>query len=118
MAVKNVRNVLIVLVIAALVALIPGGGTGANTAIQAIWLAFLGSFAWIAYLMYRERRLTLYSLGDAKRAILYAAVAGGVLAIVAGPRLRATSTGTVVWIAVLAIAAYAVFAVVWSARRY
>jgi drug/metabolite transporter (DMT)-like permease len=116
--VKNARNIVIVLALAALVVLIPGGGAGANTAIQAIWLAFLGSFAWVAYVLYRERRITLYSLGDAKRAVLYAAVAVGTLTVVAGPRLRETSTGKVVWIALLAVAAYAVFAVVWSARRY
>ncbi len=115
---KHSRNVVLVLALAALVVVIPGGGAGANTAIQAIWLAFLGSFAWVAYVMYREHRLELLSLGDGKRAILYAAVAGGILTIVAGPRLRATSTGTVIWIALLALAAYAVFAVVWAARRY
>src|SRR5579884_3986945 len=79
---KHSRNVVVVLALAALVVLIPGGGAGANTAIQAIWLAFLGSFAWVAYVMYRERRLELLSLGDGKRAILYAALAGGTLAVV------------------------------------
>ncbi len=44
----NLRNVAIVLALAALVALIPGGGTGANVAIQAVSLAFLASIAWVA----------------------------------------------------------------------
>ena len=72
---SNIRNVLIVLVIAALVVAIPGGGTGANVALQAASLVFLGALAWVASVMYRQHRTDLYSLGDGRRAALYAAVA-------------------------------------------
>jgi hypothetical protein len=115
---KNVRNVAIVLVIAALVVIIPGGGTGAQVAIQAVSLVFLASLGWIAMLMYREHRLALYSLGDRRRAILYVAVGVAALTLTATSRLWQTTGGKLAWLALLAGAGYAVFAVIWAARRY
>jgi hypothetical protein len=115
---KNVRNVVIVLAIAALIVLIPGGGTGANLALQAISLAFLASIAWAASRLYREHRVWLYSLGDSRRATLYGAVAVVVLTLTATKRLWQTGAGELAWFALIAGAAYAVFAVVWSARKY
>jgi len=112
---KNVRNVLIVLAIAALVVLIPGGGTGANVAIQAISLLFLGALAWIASRLYREHRV---ALGDRRRATLYIAVAVVALALTARQRLWVSPSGKIVWFALLAGAVYAVFAVIWSSRKY
>jgi hypothetical protein len=115
---KNVRNAAIVLVIAALVVLLPGGGSGAQVAIQAVSLAFLGTGAWIASRLYREHRVSLYSLGDRRRATLYGAVAVVTLTLTATPRLWQTGTGEIVWFALLGGSAYAAFAVVWSARKY
>ena len=115
---KNVRNVLIVLAIAALVVLVPGGGTGASVAIQAISLAFLAAIGWVASLMYRQHRTALYSLGDGRRAILYLAVGIATLTLTATSRLWQTGPGEVAWLALIGGAAYAVFAVVWSARKY
>src|SRR5947209_8590085 len=94
---KNVRNVLIVLGIAALIVLLPGGGKGANVAIQAVSLAFLASLAWIASLMYREHRVALYALGDQRRAIVYVAAGVATLTLTATHRMWSTGTGTIVW---------------------
>lgn len=115
---KNALNVLIVFAIAALVALLPGGGKGANVAIQAVSLAFLASIAWVASIMYRQHHTELYSLGDRRRATLYAAVAVAVVTLTASPRLLHTGPGTIAWIVLIAAAAYATFAVLWSARHY
>lgn len=115
---NNVRNILIVFAIAALVVLIPGGGTGARVAIQAVSLIFLAALGWAASIMYRQHRTALYSLGDGRRAILYAAVAVAALTLTATPRLWHTGAGTIAWFALLAGASYTVFTVVWSARRY
>jgi hypothetical protein len=115
---KNVRNILIVLVIAALVVVIPGGGKGANVATQAISLAFLAAIAWVASLMYREHRLTLYALGDRRRAIVYVAAAVATVTFTATSRLWQTGLGELAWLALIGGAVYAVFAVVWSARKY
>lgn len=114
----NVRNILIVLLIAALVALVPGGGDGANVAIQAVSLAFLAAIGWVAAMMYRQHRAALYALGDARRGILYAAIAVGTLTLTATSRLWQTSAGSVAWLLLIGASVYALFAVVWSARKY
>lgn len=115
---KNVRNVAIVCVIAALVVFLPGGGKGANVAIQAVSLAFLASIAWVASLMYREHRVALYALGDSRRAILYAAVGVAALTLTATRRMWATAGGEIVWFVLIGGCIYAVVAIVVAARRY
>jgi hypothetical protein len=116
--IKNVVNVVIILALAALVVLIPGGGRGANVATQGLWLIFLATLVWFASIMYRQHRVSLYSLGDRRRAVLYGAAAVATLTLTATSRLWKTGVGSVVWLVLLAAAAYAVIAVVWSARRY
>ena len=114
-----VRNVLIVLAIAAVVALVQGGVTAANVAIQAVTLAFLGTLVWFASLMYRERRVSLYALGDGRRAVLYVAAGVATLTLTATSRLwNAGGAGSVAWLLLLGGSAYAMFAVLWSARKY
>ena len=115
---KTAVNVLIVFALAALVVLVPGGGTGANVAISAMSIVFLASFGWIAMLLYREHRTDLYSLGDGRRAILYAALGVAVLTLTATSKLWNTTGGKFAWFALLVGAAYAAASVVWSARRY
>jgi hypothetical protein len=118
MSLSTARNILIILVIAAIVVVVPGGGTGASVVIQAISLAFLACLAWVASIMYRQNRMTLYALGDGRRAVLYGALAVATLTLTATSRLWASSGGSVAWLVLMGAAAYAVFAVVWSARKY
>lgn len=118
MNLNTARNILIVLVIAALVVIVPGGGTGASVATQAVSIVFLGALGWFASIMYRQHRVDLYSLGDRRRGALYAAVGVGTLALTATSRMWATSGGSVAWLLLVGGAAYTVFAVVWSARKY
>jgi hypothetical protein len=115
---KNVRNVAIVCVIAALVVLLPGGGKGANVAIQAVSLAFLASIAWVASLMYREHRIAIYALGDSRRAILYAALGVAALTLTATHRMWASAGGEIAWFVLMGACVYAVVATVLAARRY
>jgi hypothetical protein len=115
---KNVRNVAIVLVIAALVVVIPGGGTGASVAIQVVSLAFLASIAWVGSLLYREHRMALFSLGDRRRAGLYAAAAVAAVTLTATHRLWGSAAGKIAWFALLIAAGYVAFSIVWAARRY
>ena len=114
----NVRNLLIILVIAALVVVIPGGGTAASVATQTVSLGFLFAIAWIASRLYREHRMTLYSLGDRRRAIVYVALGAVVLTLSASSRLFATGPGTVAWLVIIGAAGFTVFAVFRSARSY
>jgi len=115
---KTVRNILIVLVIAALVALVKGGETAAKVGIQAVTLVFLGTIVWFLALTYRERRVSLYGLGDGRRALLYIALGVATLTLTATSRLLGSGAGSVAWLLLLAGSAYAVFAVLWSARKY
>ena len=114
----NVRNVLIIVVVAALVVAIPGGGPAADTLIQAVVLLFFGSLGWVATRMYREHKMTLYGLGDGRRAVLY--IAAGVAAVVlsASGRMLHSGPGTVAWVVLIGGCIYAVFAVIWAARQY
>src|SRR5438067_12033439 len=117
MALKTARNIAIILAVAAVVALVPGGGRGANIALQVVWLAFLATMFYFASIMYRQYRVSLYSLGDRRRAVLYAALAVGALTLTATARLWETGAGSVVWLVLLALAVYAVITIFWSARR-
>jgi hypothetical protein len=115
---KTVRNIVIVLAIAAVVVIVPGGGTGASVVGQAVSLAFLASLCWFASVMYRQHRVTLYSLGDGRRAILYVALAVAAVTLTGTSRMWNSPGGEVAWLVLLGGAIYAVFAIVWAARKY
>lgn len=118
MSLSTARNIAIILVIAALIVVIPGGGTGANVAIQAVSIVFLATLGWFAAVMYRQHRVTLYSLGDARRGILYAALAVATVTLTATHRLWATGGGSVAWLVLMGACVYALVSVIWSARKY
>jgi len=111
------RNVGIILVLAAAVAFIPGGGTTAAVAGAVLSTLILVSLVFFAGRLYRDHRLDLEMLGDRWRGLLYGAVAVIVLAMAARPRLRDQGdSGTIVWIVLLAGAAYAIY-LVWRHHR-
>lgn len=114
---KHTRNVAIVLALAAIVAVVPGGGTGANVVLQAVSVVFLAALAWVAAIYYREHRMTLESLGDVRRGVLYGAVAALAVTLTATDRLWNTSPGRVAWLVLMGASLYAGGAVLWSARR-
>ena len=96
----------------------PGGGTGANVAIQTPRSRSLRARAGSPGGCTDEHRITLYALGDARRAALYGAIVVAALTLTATSRLWQTSGGAVAWLVLLGGSAYAVFAVVWCARKY
>ena len=114
----NVRNVAIIVLIAAAITVIPGGGAASGFLVQLISLAFLAALAWIASRLYREHRLSLYSLGDRKRLILYVAAAVVALTLAATSRLLHTGLGSVAWILLLAGSGYTIFWAFRSSRDY
>jgi hypothetical protein len=115
---ENVRNIAIIVLLAAVVDGFEQGQYAADTARQAISLGFLAAFAWIGSRLYREHRTTLYSLGNRRRAILYAAAGVATLDLSAYSRLTATGFGTLVWLLLLAGAGYVVYAVYRSSKEY
>lgn len=118
MSLATLRNIAIILGIAALVAFIPGGGTASDVVLQAAYLVFLGVGGWIAMVMYRQHRTTIYSLGDRRRAIVYAAIAVAVVTLTGTHRMWGSPAGSVAWLVLIGTAIYAIVAVVVAARRY
>ena len=117
--IKVTRNIVIVLALAAVVVYAPGGGTGSQVIIQAVSIAFLVAIGWFASIMYRQHRVSLYSLDDSRRATLYGAAAVAMLTLTATTRLwDAGSGGVVVWLVLIGAAAYTVIAILWAARSY
>jgi membrane protease YdiL (CAAX protease family) len=115
--VSAARNVAVILVLAAAVAFIPGGGTTASVIGAILSTLILVSLVFFVARLYRDHRLDLDTLGDRWRGLLYGAVAVLVVAMAARPRLREHGdTGTLVWVALLASAAYAVY-LVWRHHR-
>jgi hypothetical protein len=112
------RNVGIILVLAALVAFIPGGGTTADVIGAILSTLILVSLVFLVARLYREHRFDLGGLGDRWRGLLYGAIGIAILAMAARPRLSDTGGGTLVWVALLGCASYAVYMVWRHYRQY
>jgi hypothetical protein len=112
------RNVAIVLVLAAAVYFLPGGGDAAALVGGLLSTAILASFVLLAARFYRERRTDIIGLGDRWRALFYGAIAAIVLAMAARPRLIETGGGTLLWLAVVAGASFAIYRVWRHYREY
>ena len=112
------RNVLVILALAAVVMLVPGGGNASAAILQALLIAMLVAIAWFGVRLYREHRTDIYALGDRNRGILYASAGLVALTVTATDRLWSTGPGTVVWIALVALALYGVYYVFRVSREY
>jgi hypothetical protein len=115
---QTARNVAIIAVLALGVAAIPGGGTAAETVLAALVMGFLAAMGFLAYRRYRENQLTLSTLRDSRRAILYGAFGVLALMIAGADELLDTGAGTLVWIALIALSAFAIFRVWTEANTY
>jgi len=114
--VKAARNTAIILLIALGVDLVPGGSKGATSVQQLLYLVFLGTFGWIALIQYRQHRTSIYSLGERRRAILYASI--GALVLVFSAVWRVQGVSAVIALVVAGVAIYAIVAIVVAARQY
>jgi hypothetical protein len=115
---RTVRNIAIVALIAAAVQFLPGGGQVAEAFGAALWVVFAAGFGYFAHRFYRERRLTLYSLGQRHRILLYGGLALGFFTAAAQPRMWHTALGELAWFVMLGAAAYAVLTVYRFSRTY
>jgi hypothetical protein len=116
--VRNFRNVAIVMVLALAVAFAPAGGNVVNAIFTALTMGFLAGIAWTLYTLGRQNQLTLATLSDSRRTILYGAF--GVLALlVAGTaKLFSSGGGTLIWILLLAASVAAIWRVWVDANTY
>jgi hypothetical protein len=115
---RLIRNVAIVVVIAALVRFIPGGGRAASAFEAALWAAFAIGFGYLGLRMYREHRISLHSLGDSHRWLLYSVPAVGLLLWAGRARMWQTGGGELVWFVLLGFAVYALLEVYRHSRSY
>lgn len=118
MDVKTARNVAVVLAIAAVVYLAPGSGRVASAFQALIGVGFGVAVGLLGARAYRERRVAIHSLGDRHRAILYGGLALAAFAWIARPRMWQTTTGEIVWFALVALVVYALIDVFRRARAY
>ncbi len=110
------RNVAIVVAIALVVWLAPGGGEGASFVEQVLSAAFIVLIALIVGRLYRQYRGEIFSLGDAWRLALYAAIGVAVVTMAASGRLFDSGAGTLAWFALIGAASYTLY-LVWQRYR-
>ena len=115
---KTARNIAIVVLIAAAVYFLPNGGRVANTFEALLWVAFGVGIGYLGLRAYREYRVTLHSLGDRHRGLLYGSIAGGVFVYGARVRMWQTGIGELVWFALLALIVYSLLEVYRHWRAY
>jgi len=94
------------------------GGNIAEALLTALTMALLAGLAWMVYTYSRENQLTLATLTDARRALLYGAI-GVILLLIAGTdKLFASGGGTLLWILLFAAAIAAIWRVWMDANTY
>jgi hypothetical protein len=97
----------------------PGGELTLKVALTVLTLAFFTAIGFFGYRLYRENRMTLDSLTQGQRGVLYGAVGLALLTFTATRRLfESGGAGVVVWLCLLALASYGAFWVWTRSRRY
>jgi hypothetical protein len=114
--VRAARNIAIIALLALILAAVPGGGNLADGILAVLTIAFLVIIAAMGYLGYRQNRMAYLTLTERQRLLLLGAVGALVLAIAGADELLDTGGGTLAFIAVLALAIFAIVRVVAEAR--
>lgn len=115
---KHVRNFGIVAVLALGVYALPGGDTAANLFGAALFVILTIGIGLLAARFYLERRVDIISLGDTWRLLLYGALGVIVVALAATPKLFDSGGGTILWVALIAAAFFALYRVWRHTREY
>lgn len=115
---RHLRNVTIIAAVAAVVAFAPGGGNGADTVLTALTMGFLAAIAAVAYQFSRQNELTMATLSDGRRALLFGALGLIALLIAGTDEFFDSGGGTLAWIILLAAAVAAIWRVWAEATTY
>jgi hypothetical protein len=116
--VRTARNIAIVMLLALVVAFAPAGGNVANAILTAITMGFLAAIAWTVFVVSRQNQLTLATLSDGRRAILYAAIGVIALLIAGSDEMFASGGGTLAWILLLGASIAAIWRIWIEANTY
>ena len=112
------RDVAVIMLLALGVAFAPAGGNVAEAVLTAITMGFLAAIAWALFVLSRQRQLTLATLSDARRAILYGALGMIALLIAGSDELLSSGGGTLAWIVLLGASIAAIWRVWVEANTY
>ena len=104
------RNILIILLLALAVWALPGGGMAAAIIGQIISTAFLVAIWFALVYVYRNFRLTIFTLGDRHRGMLYGGLAAILFLSAAADRFFDDSALTLLWFVILGATIYALVA--------
>jgi hypothetical protein len=115
---RALRNVAIVMALALAVAFLPAGGNVAEAILTAITMGFLAALAWMLFVLGRQNQLTLATLSDGRRAILYGALGMIALLIAGADELFASGGGTLLWILLLGASVAAIWRIWVDAHTY
>jgi hypothetical protein len=115
---RTVRDVGIIMLLALAVAFAPHGGNVAEAILTAITMGFLAGLAWMLFVLSRQNQLTLATLSDTRRAILYGAIGLIALLIAGSDELFATGGGTLLWIILLGASIAAIWRIWIDANSY
>ncbi len=115
---KHLRNIALILLLAVAVWLLPGGGETSDGLLSLLLVIMWGGVLFFGYRIYMEHRMTIHSLDDRLRALLYGSLAIVVITLAATPRLwnEAGGLGILVWFGLIGLAAWGI-AAVWRAYR-
>jgi len=116
--VRTARNVAIIMLLAFPVAFTVTGGNLADALLTALTMGLLAGLAWMLYTFSRENQLTLATLTDGRRALLYGALGLIALLFAGSDKLFASGGGTLLWILLLAAAIAAIWRVWMDANTY
>ncbi len=106
------------MVLALLVALAPAGGNVADAILTAMTMGLLAGIAWMLYVLSRQNQLTLATIGDGRRAILYGAFGLIALLIAGTDWMFASGGGTLLWLLLLGASVAAIWRVWTDANSY
>ena len=108
---RAARNVAIIMLLALPIAFTATGGNLAEALITALTMALLAGIAWMLHTFSRENQLTLATLSDGRRGLLYGGLGLIALLIAGSDRLFSTGGGTLLWILLFAAAVAAIWRV-------
>ncbi len=106
------------MVLALAVAFAPHGGNVAEAVLTAITMGFLAGLAWMLFVLSRQNQMTLATLTDARRALLYAAFGMIALLVAGSDELFSSGGGTLVWIILLGASVAAIWRIWIDANSY
>jgi hypothetical protein len=111
-------DVAIIALLALGVAFVPGGGDAAEAATTALVIAFLAVMGVAGRRLFLQNRLTIDTLSDRDRGLLYGGLGLLVLMVAGADSLLDTAGGTLLWVGLLALGVIIIARVWVEANRY